>query len=359
MESAYLSADLDPIVSVKLLPDNLDTCRGALMYSIAIMKAIRIHQHGGAEVLRYEDAAVPEPGAGEALIEIHVSGVNFVDTYVRSGLYKVPSMPFTPGAEGAGIVSKLGSGVTDVRVGDRVAYATSLGSYAEFAAVPSWKLALLPESVDFRAGAAMMLQGMTAHYLTASTFPLKSGQTALVHAGAGGVGLLLIQIAKKLGAAVIATAGTSAKAELARGAGADESIVYSNQDFEAEVKRMTKGAGVDVVYDAVGAATWEKSLNCLAPRGYLVLYGNASGPVPPFDPLVLMKASLFVTRPTLVHYAGNREEVKWRTKDLFGWFAAGELKLKYDHVFPLADAARAQTELESRRTTGKVLLQVK
>jgi NADPH2:quinone reductase len=253
----------------------------------------------------------------------------------------------------------VGSGVTDVRPGDRVAYATSLGSYAEFAVVPSWKLALLPASVDFRAGAAIMLQGMTAHYLTTSTFSLKSGHTALVHAGAGGVGLLLTQIAKKLGALVIATAGTAGKAELAKGAGADETIIYSTQDFEAEVKKMTKGSGVDVVYDAVGVATWEKSLNCLKPRGYLVLYGNASGPVPPFDPLILMKASLFVTRPTLAHYAASREEIRWRTGDLFGWLASGELKLKYDHIFPLADAARAQTELEARRTTGKVLLQVK
>jgi len=213
--------------------------------------------------------------------------------------------------------------------------------------------------VDFRSGAAVMLQGMTAHYLTTSTFALKSGQAALVHAGAGGVGLLLIQIAKKVGARVIATVGTAQKGELARGAGADEIIIYSQQDFESEVKRVTNGAGVDVVYDAVGAATWEKSLNCLKPRGYLILYGNASGPVPPFDPLVLMKASLFVTRPTLIHYAASREEVRWRTQDLFGWLKSGELKLKCDHVFPLAEAGRAQTELEARRTTGKVLLQVK
>ena len=323
------------------------------------MKAIRIHAHGGPEVLRYEDISIPEPGPGEALIEIHFSGLNFVDTYVRSGLYKPPSIPFTPGAEAAGIVSKIGAGVDNVRVGDRVAYATSLGSYAEFAVVPAWKLAPLPASIDFRNGAAIMLQGLTAHYLTHSTFPLKAGNTALVHAGAGGVGLLLIQIARKLGASVIATAGTPQKAELARGAGAQETILYREQDFEAEVKRITEGKGVDVVYDAVGASTWEKSLNCLRPRGYLVLYGNASGPVPPFDPLVLMKSSLFVTRPTLVHYAASREEIQSRTEDLFRWMGSGELRLKCDLVFPLADAARAQTELESRRTTGKVLLQVK
>jgi len=323
------------------------------------MKAMRIHKHGGPEVLQLEDIPVSEPGPGEALVEIHVSGVNFVDTYVRSGLYKPPTIPFTPGAEGSGIVSKVGDGVTDVRVGDRVAYATSMGSYAEYAVVPSWKLAALPASMDFRSGAAVMLQGMTAHYLTTSTFTLKSGQTALVHAGAGGVGLLLIQIAKKIGARVITTVGTAQKGELARAAGADEIIIYTQQDFEAEVKRMMNWAGVDVVYDAVGAATWEKSLNCLRPRGYLILYGNASGPVPPFDPLVLMKASLFVTRPTLIHYAANREEVRWRTQDLFDWIKSGALKLKFDHVFPLAEAARAQTELESRRTTGKVLLQVR
>jgi NADPH2:quinone reductase len=323
------------------------------------MKAIRIYQYGGPEVLRYEDTAVPEPGPGEALVQIHVSGVNFVDTYVRSGLYKQPSFPFTPGAEGSGIVAKVGPNVTDVRVGDRVAYATSLGSYAEFASVPSWKLAVLPQSVDFQAGAAIMLQGLTAHYLTTSTFPLKAGQTALIHAGAGGVGLLLIQLAKKIGATIIATAGTAEKAALARGAGANETIVYSSQDFEAEVKKMTNGKGVDVVYDAVGAATWEKSLNSLKPRGYLILYGNASGPVPPFDPLVLMKGSLFVTRPTLVHYAASREEVQWRSSDLFAWLSSGEIRLKHDFVYPLADAALAQADLEARKTTGKVLLQVK
>jgi len=323
------------------------------------MKAMRIYRHGGPEVMQLEDIPVPDPGPGEALVEIHVSGVNFVDTYLRSGLYKPPSIPFTPGAEAAGIVSKLGPGVTDVRVGDRVAYATMLGSYAEYAVVPAWKLALLPDSIDFLAGAAIMLQGMTAHYLTASTFPLKSGQTALVHAGAGGVGLLLIQIAKRIGARVITTVGTAQKGELARAAGAHEIILYSQMDFEAEVKRMTNGTGVDVVYDSVGATTWDKSLNCLKPRGYLVLYGNASGPVPPFDPLALMKASVFVTRPTLIHYAASRDEIQSRTKDLFGWLKSGELKLKHDHVFLLADAARAHAELEARRTTGKVLLQVR
>ena len=323
------------------------------------MKAIRVYRHGGPEVMQLEDIAVPDPGPGEALVEIHCSGVNFVDTYVRSGLYKPPSIPFTPGAEGAGVVVKAGAGVTDVRVGERVAYATSMGSYAEYAVVPAWKLAPLPESIDFRAGAAIMLQGMTAHYLTTSTFALKAGQTALIHAGAGGVGLLLIQMARKIGARLLTTVGTVQKGELARAAGADEIILYTQSDFEVEVRRLTNGAGVDVVYDSIGATTWEKSMNSLKPRGYLVLYGNASGPVPPFDPLTLMKASLFVTRPTLIHYASTREEIQSRTRDLFGWMKSGELKLKYEHIFPLSEAARAQTELEARRTTGKVLLQVR
>lgn len=323
------------------------------------MKAIRIHEHGGPEVLRYEDAPVPQPAAGEALVEVHVSGVNFVDTYYRAGLYKPPSFPCTLGSEAAGVVSAVGAGVTSVRVGDRVAYAMTLGSYAEFAAVPAAKLARLPESLDFQAGAAVMLQGMTAHYLCYSTYPLKAGDVALVHAGAGGVGQLLIQIARRLGATVYATGGTPQKAQMAKDAGANEAIVYTTQDFEAEVKKLTGGRGVDVVYDAVGAATFDKSLNCLRPRGYLVFFGQASGPVPPVDPLTLMsKGSVFMTRPTLHHYAATQEEIQGRTDDLFRWIQSGELKLRCDYTFPLAEAARAQTELEARRTTGKVLLQV-
>jgi NADPH2:quinone reductase len=324
------------------------------------MKAIRIHKHGGPEAMVYEEAPVPTPGRGEAIVQIHVSGVNFVDTYYRAGLYKPPALPCTLGTEAAGVVTAVGDGVENVRAGDRVAYAMTLGSYAEFAAVAAWKLALLPDTMDFDAGAAIMLQGLTAHYLCYSTYALRSGDTVLVHAGAGGVGQLLIQIARRLGARVLATAGTPKKADLARAAGAHETILYSTQDFEGEVKRLTAGRGVDVVYDGVGAATYEKSLNCLRPRGYLVLYGQASGPIPAIDPLALMsKGSLFLTRPTLHHYAASREEIAWRSSDLFKWVGAGELQLRHDFVFPLSEAARAHTELEARRTTGKVLLKVR
>jgi NADPH2:quinone reductase len=323
------------------------------------MKAIRVHEYGGPDALRYEEAPVPQPGAGEALVEIHYTGLNFVDTYHRSGLYKTPT-PFTPGSEAAGVVSAIGPGVTDVRLGDRVAYAMHVGSYAEFAVVPTWKLVQLPPDLDFKSGAAIMLQGMTAHYLAFSTFPLKPGHAALVHAGAGGVGLLLIQIARRCGARVLATVGNAEKAELARRAGAHEVILYSTQDFESEVKRLTEGRGVNVVYDGVGVATFDKSLNCLCPRGYMVLYGQSSGPVPPVDPSTLApKGSLFLTRPTLTHYAASREEVQWRATDLFNWQKSGELKLRCDFVFPLADAAKAHRELEARRTTGKVLLRVR
>jgi NADPH2:quinone reductase len=333
--------------------------RALCAYAVG-MKAIRIHKHGGPEVLVYEDAPIPSSAPGEAIVRVHVAGVNFVDTYYRVGLYKPPALPCTLGTEGAGIVSAVGAGVEDVRVGDRVAYAMALGSYGEFAAVPAWKLALLPDSLDFKIGAATMLQGMTAHYLCYSTYVMRSGDIALVHAGAGGVGLLLIQIVRRIGARVIATAGTPEKAELARAAGANETILYSKQDFEVEVKKLTGGRGVDVVYDGVGAATYEKSLNCLRPRGYLVLYGNASGPVPAVDPLTLMsKGSLFLTRPTLNHYASSREEIQWRTSDLFKWVLSGDLKLRYEYTFPLSEAARAQAELEGRRTTGKVLLLIR
>jgi len=324
------------------------------------MKAIRIHKHGGPEVLVFEDAPIPEPAPGEAIVQIHVAGVNFVDTYYRGGLYKPPALPSVLGSEAAGLVTAVGAGVDSVRVGDRVAYAMSLGSYAEIAAVPAWKLVRLPATLDFKAGAAIMLQGMTAHYLCYSTYALRSGDVALVHAGAGGVGQLLIQIIRFLGGRVIATVGTPQKAELARAAGANETILYSTQDFESEVKRLTGGRGVDVVYDGVGAATYEKSLNCLRPRGYLVVYGNASGPIPAVDPLALMsKGSLFLTRPTLLHYAASREEIQWRSTDLFRLVESGQLKLLHNFVFPLSEAAKAQTELEARRTTGKVLLQVK
>jgi NADPH2:quinone reductase len=321
------------------------------------MKAVRVHNYGGPEVLKYEEAPAPAPGKGEAVVKVAATGVNFVDIYYRSGLYKAPQLPFIPGQEAAGTVTSIHEGATEVKVGDRVAYAMTQGSYAEFAVVPAWKLVKLPDSIDFNPGAAIMLQGMTAHYLTHSTFPLKSGQGALVHAGAGGVGLLLIQIAKKLGARVYTTVGNEEKGELARGAGADEVIIYSRQDFESEVKRLTGGRGVDVVYDSVGVSTFEKSLNCLKPRGYLVYYGHSSGPVPAFDPSILVaKGSLFLTRPSLMHYAATREEVLWRTSDLFRWVANGELKVKIGHSFPLAAAQKAHEELAARRTTGKVLL---
>ena len=321
-----------------------------------MMKAIRVHNYGGPEVLKYEEMPAPAAGRGEAVVKIAAAGLNFIDIYFRTGLSKAAQLPFTPGHEAAGTVTSVGEGVTEVKPGDRVAYAMTQGAYAEYAVVPAWRLVKLPDSVDFKLGAAIMLQGMTAHYLTHSTFPLKRGNQAVVHAGAGGVGLLLTQIAKRLGATVYATVGNDAKAELARAAGADETIIYSQQDFEAEVKRLSGGA-VDVVYDSVGADTFQKSLNCLRPRGYMVLYGYSSGPVPPVDPAVLAaKGSLFLTRPTLAHYSATRDEMLSRTSDLFRWLSAAELKFKVDHVFPLAEAAKAHEELAGRRTTGKVVL---
>jgi len=320
------------------------------------MKAIRIHAYGGPEALKYEDVPVPVAGKGEALVKIAAVGVNFIDIYDRAGVYKAAPLPLTLGREAAGTVSSVGEGVSEVKVGDRVAYPLSLGSYAEYAVVPAWKLVKLPDNIDFKLGAAIPLQGMTAHYLTHSTFPLGAGHKALVHAGAGGVGLLLTQVAKKLGATVYATVGNEAKAELARGAGADEVIIYSKQDFEAEVKRLTRGRGVDVVYDSVGKDTFDKSLNSLRPRGYLVLYGQSSGVVPPIDANILAKASVFFTRPSFTGYSATRDEVLSRAGDLFRWIGSGELKFKVDHVFPLAEAAKAQEELAARRTTGKVVL---
>jgi NADPH2:quinone reductase len=321
------------------------------------MKSIRIHTHGGPEVLHYEDAPDPQPGKGEAVVKIAAIGLNFIDIYFRTGVYKPPQLPFIPGSEAAGTVTAVGEGVSEVKTGDRVAYAMSPGAYAEYAAVPAWRLVKLPDHLDFQSGAAIMLQGMTAHYLTHSTFPLKSGDRAVVHAGAGGVGLLLIQVVKKLGATVYATVGNERKARLAREAGADEAIIYSTQDFDAEVKRLTAGRGVDVVYDSVGASTFEKSLNCLRPRGYMVLYGQSSGPVPPVDPSVLFsKGSLFLTRPSLAHYAMTREETFARASALFDWVQSGELKLRIGQVYPLQEAAIAHEALTTRQTTGKVVL---
>ncbi len=320
------------------------------------MKAIRVHQCGGPEVMKYEEVPLPEPGAGEARVKIEAIGLNFVDTYQRSGLYPLKA-PFTPGMEGAGIVDAVGEKVTEVKKGDRVAYAMVPGSYREYAVVPSSRLVQLPQNLDTRSAAALMLQGLTAHYLAHSTYRLNKGVTALVHAAAGGVGLLLIQIAKRLGARVFGTVSTEEKAMLAKQAGADEVIFYTQTDFMTEVKRLTDGKGVDVVYDSVGQSTFDKSLDCLRPRGYLVLFGQSSGPVPPLNLTTLgSKGSLFVTRPSLAHYGVQREELLQRSGDLFKWFAAGELKLRIDKTFPLAEAAEAHRQLEGRKTSGKVLL---
>jgi len=320
------------------------------------MKAIRIHAVGGLEALRYEDVPDPTPKPGEAVVRVEAAGVNFIDTYHRTGLYKVP-LPYTLGQEGAGPVEAVASDVAGLRPGDRVAWTSAPGAYAQRAAVPAARLVKLPDGVSSRDGAAVMLQGMTAHYLTTSTYPLKPGDACLVHAAAGGVGLLLCQIAKLLGARVIGTVGSQAKAQLAREAGAGDVVDYSSQDFEAEVKRITAGKGVQVVYDGVGKAVFEKALNCLAPRGMMVTFGNASGPVPAIEPLTLsQKGSLFLTRPTLVNYIATRQELEARARDLFSWIAAGKLKVRVGAEFPLERAADAHRALEGRQTTGKVLL---
>jgi len=321
------------------------------------MKAVRVHAHGGPEVLRYEDVPDPSPGAGEALVQIEAAGLNYIDTYFRTGLYRPPSLPFTLGQEAAGTVVAVGPGVTDVRPGNKVAYTGVPGAYAQRAVVPTSRLVALPVGVTPRQGAAAMLQGMTAHYLACTTCPLAPGDACLVHAAAGGVGLLLCQIAKMRGARVIGTVSTEEKALMARDAGADDVILYSSQDFEAEVKRLTGGRGLRVVYDGVGRTTFEKSLRCLAPRGMLVLFGQSSGPVPPFDPAVLAaQGSLFLTRPILAHHVATREELVDRATDVLGWVGQGKLKLRMDIEFPLAEAAEAHRALQGRRTTGKVLL---
>ena len=320
------------------------------------MRAIRVHEYGGPEVLRLEEIADPRPGPGDAVVRLDAIGVNFIEVYQRKGQYPTPT-PFTPGREGAGTVVAVGEGVTGVRVGDQVASETLDGSYAELASARADRLVVLPDSVDTRLGAAAMLQGMTAHYLATSTYPLSRGDRCLVHAAAGGVGLLLCQIASRRGAMVIGTASTAEKAELAREAGAREVIRYTEQDFVAELKRITAGKGVNVVYDSVGKTTFEGSLDCLAPRGMMVLFGQSSGPVGPIDPQVLnRKGSLFLTRPTLGHYVASRDELVARASDVLGWIGNGTLKLRIDRTYPLADAAQAHRALESRATTGKVLL---
>lgn len=320
------------------------------------MKAIRVHQPGGTDAMQYEDAPMPEPGPGEARVKIEAIGVNFIDVYHRSGQYKLAT-PFTPGSEAAGVVDAVGDGVADVQAGDRVAYAMQIGAYAEYAVVPAWKLVPLPDAVPFEVGAAIMLQGMTAHYLVHSTFPLEQGQQALVHAAAGGVGLVLIQLAKQRGAFVIGTVSTAEKEQLAREAGADAIIRYTEQDFVAETKRLTDGKGVHVVYDSVGKTTFAGSLDCLRPRGYLALFGQSSGAVSPVDPQILnAKGSLFLTRPTLAHYAADRDELLWRAGDLFGLIADGNLNVRIDRTVPLAEVAAAHQALEARETAGKVVL---
>lgn len=320
------------------------------------MKAVRVHAYGGPETLRYEEVPTPAPATGEALVRLEASGVNFVDIYQRMGQYKTP-LPFTAGSEGAGVVEAVGPGTADVRAGDRVAYAGVIGAYATHAVVPAVRLVPIQAGVDAQRAAAVMLQGMTAHYLSHSTFPLKPGDTAVVHAAAGGVGLLLVQMAKMRGARVIGTVSTPEKATLAREAGADEIILYESQDFEAEVKRLTVGRGVPVVYDSVGKTTFEKSLNCLSARGYMVLYGQSSGPVPPMDPQILaQKGSLFITRPTMGNYVQTRDALLERAEAVLGWVASGRLRVRIDRTFPLAQAADAHRALAGRGTTGKLLL---
>ena len=322
------------------------------------MKAIRVHQPGGPDVMQLEDIPVPQPGPGQVLVRVEAAGVNFIDIYHRSGAYKL-DLPFTPGMEGAGTVEAVGEGVDDFKPGDRVAWAMALGSYAQYAVVPARVLARVPEGVPADLAAAVMLQGMTAHYLAYSTFPLKPGHRAVVHAAAGGVGLLLVQIAKRLGATVYGTVSTPEKAEAARRAGADEVIIYTQTGFAAAVRDLTGGEGVDVVYDGVGRDTFEGSMSCLKPRGYLVLFGQSSGAVPPLDPQVLNnRGSLFLTRPTLAHYILNREELDWRSGDLFRWIGAGELQVTIDSTFDLADAPKAHQRLASRQSSGKILLRI-
>ena len=320
------------------------------------MKAVFVTETGGPEMLRYEEVPTPQPAAGQALIKIRACGVNFIDIYYRTGLYKA-APPIVLGMEAAGTVEAIGEGVTNFQPGDRVVHCMTLGSYAEYQVVPAEKLLHVPEGIDFQTAAAALLQGMTAHYLTHSTYPLRIGETCLVHAAAGGAGGWIAAAAKLRGARVIGTTSTPAKANEARAAGCDEVILYTEQDFEEEVRRITGGAGVDVVYDSVGATTWEKSLNCLRPRGMMVTFGNASGPVPPMLPLVLsQKGSLFLTRPTLGHYTLTRQELEWRAGDIFLWLLDSRVKQKIGGVYPLAEAARAQEDLAARKTMGKLIL---
>jgi NADPH2:quinone reductase len=321
------------------------------------MKSIQVNVPGGPENLQLVDVPTPQPGPGQALVRLAASGVNFIDIYFRTGLYKA-DLPIAIGSEGAGTVEAIGEGVTEVAPGDRVAYAMARGSYAEYAVVPGAQLVKIPAHLDFQRAAAAMLQGMTAHYLTHSTFALKAGDTCLVHAAAGGAGGLIVQMAKNLGARVLGTVSTAEKAQIARASGADEVILYTEQEFDVEARRLTGGRGVDVVYDSVGKTTFEKSLNALRPRGMLALFGQSSGSVPPIDPAILAKGSLFLTRPGLPHYLLTREELLWRAGEVLDAIDAGTLRLRIDRTYPLADAAVAHRDLESRKTAGKLLLAI-
>jgi NADPH2:quinone reductase len=320
------------------------------------MKIIQVSKTGGPEELKLVDAPVPSPGPGQALVKVAASGVNFIDVYFRIGLYKA-DLPFTPGNEASGTVEAVGDGVTDLKPGDFVAYAMHRGSYAEYTVVPAAQLVKLPENVDFNVAAAAMLQGMTAHYLTHSSYPLKKGDKCLVHASAGGAGRLVVQMAKMLGATVYGTAGTEEKAAIAKSAGADEVVVYTKDDFVAAVKNFTDGKGVDVVYDSVGQSTFLKGLDVIRPRGMMVLFGQSSGAVAPFDPGMLNgKGSLFLTRPSLAHHCLTREELLWRANDVLGWIGSGKLKLRIERTYPLGEAGQAHRDLEGRGTAGKLLL---
>lgn len=320
------------------------------------MKAVIIKAQGGPEVMSYEEVDTPNLAATQVLIKVEAAGINYIDTYQRSGLYQIP-LPTTLGLEASGSIAEVGSEVTRFNKGDRVAYTNVIGAYAEYAAVDQDKVVGLPDEVSFNQGAAALLQGCTAHYLSQSTYPIKNGDSCLIHAAAGGVGLLLVQMAKNAGAFVIGTVSTEEKAQLALAAGADEVILYSQADFETEVKRITDNKGVNVVYDSVGKTTFEKSIDCLQRFGYMVLYGNASGPVTEFNPGTLgPKGSLFLTRPTLFDYTADRESLDWRSGDVFNWINQGKLNLRLEHFFPLADVQDAHRALEGRKTTGKILL---
>lgn len=322
------------------------------------MRAIRIEQTGGPEVLKLAEAAMPEPGPGQARVKVAAVGINFIEIYQRSGQYKQP-LPWTPGGEAAGVVDAVGPGVTGVKVGDRVATSTFVGAYAEYALANAWQLAIVPDNVDLKVAAAAMLQGMTAHYLTHSTYPLKQGESALIYAAAGGVGGLLTQIAKMRGAHTLCAVGSEAKAAEARSLGADEIILYRQVDIAQETRRLTDGKGVAVVYDSVGKDTFDASLNSLAPRGYMALFGQSSGAVSPLDPQILnSKGSLFLTRPTLAHYITTPEEFRWRSSDILNWISEGKLKVRIARTFPLAQAGEAHSYLASAQALGKILLEV-